>query len=165
MAIILLLFAALSAAWAQEPHRCAACHAESVADFKTHKHAASNMDCGICHGPSEKHRTSVGNVPPDQVAAPSEVSKLCGNCHLAEKQQYESSAHGRVYTSGKKVRTANCNTCHGHHALRPWAAQVENCQRCHTTLPASCKEKPTSVNARVSCMSCHARHTLTVAGR
>ena len=164
MALIFLLLTAL-AAFAQEPHRCAACHIESVADFKTHTHASSGIDCGICHGPSEKHRTSVGNVPPDQVAAPADVSKLCGNCHLAEKQQYENSAHGRVYTNGKKVRTANCNTCHGHHALRPWAAQSANCQRCHTTLPASCKEKPLSVNSRVACMSCHARHTLAVSGR
>lgn len=163
MALIFLWLTGL-VAFGQEPHRCAACHEETVADFKSHKHANSGMDCGICHGPSEKHRTSVGNVPPDQVAAPSEVSKLCGNCHLAEKQQYESSAHGRVYTNGKQVKTANCNTCHGNHALRPWAAMVENCQRCHTTLPASCKAKPLSVNARVSCMSCHARHTLAVSG-
>ena len=164
MALIFLLITAL-VTFAQEPHRCAACHIETVADFKTHKHATSGIDCGICHGPSEKHRTSVGNVPPDHVAAPAEVSKLCGNCHPAEKQQYEGSAHGRVYTNGKKVRTANCNTCHGHHALRPWAAQSVNCQRCHTTLPASCKEKPLSVNSRVACMSCHARHTLAVSSR
>ena len=164
MALIFLLITALTA-FAQEPHRCAACHEESVNDFKTHKHATSGIDCGICHGPSEKHRASVGNVPPDQVAAPAEVSKLCGNCHLAEKRQYESSAHSRVYLSGKKVRTANCNTCHGHHALRPWAQQAAGCQRCHTTLPASCKEKPLSVNVRAACMSCHSRHTLAVSGR
>ena len=163
MALVLLLFAALSV-FAQE-HRCAACHAETVADFQSHKHAKNNMDCGICHGASEKHRTSVGNVPPDQVAAPSEVSKLCGNCHLAEKQLYEQSPHGRAYASEKKVKTANCNTCHGHHALRAWAKQVENCQRCHTTLPTSCKAQPTSVNTRVACMSCHARHTLAVSSR
>ena len=165
MALVVVLLAALSAAWAQEAHRCAACHASTVADFQTHRHAAAKLDCGICHGPSEKHLTSVGNVPPDQVAAPSEVSKLCGNCHLAEKQQYESSAHGRVYVNGKKMRTANCNTCHGHHALRPWAGMVESCQRCHTALPASCKATPASVNTRVSCMSCHARHTLAVSRR
>jgi hypothetical protein len=159
MALVLLLLAALTA-FAQE-HRCAACHQDAVTDFQSHKHAKSNMDCGICHGPSEKHRTSVGNVPPDRVAAPDEIAKLCGNCHLAEKQQYESSPHN----GHKKVKTANCNTCHGHHALRPWAAQVENCQRCHTALPASCKAKPISVNTRVACMSCHARHTLAVSSR
>jgi len=159
--VLVLLAAAM--AFAQEPHRCAACHSEPVADFQTHKHATSaKLDCGVCHGPSEKHRTSVGNVPPDRVAAPNEVSKLCGNCHIMEKQQYEASAHGAFYTSGKKGRTANCNTCHGQHALRPWAGQVANCQRCHTTLPAACNEKPLSVNTRVSCMSCHARHTLAV---
>lgn len=152
-------------AWAEEPHRCAACHSDAVTDFKTHRHAASGLDCGVCHGPSEKHLTSVGNVPPDRVAAPAEVSKLCGNCHLAEKQQYEQSPHGRVYFNGKKVRTANCNTCHGHHALRPWTSMVANCQRCHTTLPESCRKPPISVNARVSCMSCHARHTLAVSSQ
>lgn len=161
MALILLLFAAL-VGLAQE-HRCAACHAEQVADLQSHQHSkVARIDCGICHGPSEKHRTSVGNVPPDNVAAPAEVAKLCGNCHLAERQQFEASAHGQVYKSGKKVKTANCNTCHGHHALKPWAAQVQNCQRCHETLPAACRKPPVSVNARVACMSCHARHTLAV---
>ncbi len=164
MALILLVLAAL-AAFPQE-HRCAACHAEQVTDFQSHKHAKSaGMDCGICHGASDKHRTSVGNVPPDNVAAPAEVSKLCGNCHLGERQQYESSAHGAVYKTGKKVKTANCTTCHGHHALRPWAAQVATCNRCHESLPAACKATPVSVNARVACMSCHARHTLAVSSR
>ena len=36
-------------------------------------------------------------------------AKLCGNCHLAEKQQYESSPHA----GAKKAKTPNCNTCHG----------------------------------------------------
>jgi len=165
MALILLLISALAALAQDQPHRCAACHTDAVSDFQSHRHAKSNMDCGICHGASDKHRNSVGNVAPDQVAAPSEVSKLCGNCHLAEKQQYEASAHGRVYTSDRKVKTANCNTCHGHHSLRPWAAQVENCQRCHTTLPASCKRTPASLNTRVACMSCHARHSLIVSSQ
>lgn len=161
MAVMLWLLAMLPAL-AQEQHRCAACHAETVADFKSHKHASSNMDCGICHGPSEKHRTSVGNVPPDRVAAPDEVPKLCGNCHLTERQQYESSAHGRPPSAGSKLKAANCLTCHGTHAMRPWTAQAATCQRCHTTLPDPCKKTPVSVNARVSCMSCHARHTLRV---
>jgi len=159
MALVLFLFTALFA-FAQEQHRCAACHVDVVSDFKTHEHAKRGMDCAICHGASEKHRTSVGNVPPDNVAAPNTVSKLCGACHSLETQQYESSAHFRVYTSGKKVKTANCTSCHGNHAVRPIAAQAANCQRCHTTTPPACKKTPVSGIARVSCMGCHARHTL-----
>ena len=150
---------------AQDQNPCAACHQEQTADFQTHKHASRGLQCGVCHGPSEKHRGSVGNVPPDRVAAPEEVAALCGNCHAQERKHFESSGHGRVYTEKKNVRTANCSTCHGHHALRAWTAQTAQCAKCHTSIPDACKGTPANAQARVACMGCHAAHTLMVSGR
>ena len=55
MALILFFFTALFA-FAQEPHRCAACHVDVVSDFKTHEHSKRGMDCAICHGASESRQ-------------------------------------------------------------------------------------------------------------
>jgi formate-dependent nitrite reductase cytochrome c552 subunit len=158
VALILILLAAISLAAQESP--CAACHGEPVEDLQTHKHASNGVQCATCHGPSEKHRLSIGGAPPDRVAAPNEVAALCGTCHAKERNDFDASAHGKVYAGGKQVRSANCNTCHGHHSLRPWSAMAETCARCHAQLPASCKEPPKSAVAKVACMNCHARHSL-----
>ncbi|MBM3785843.1 MAG: hypothetical protein FJW30_15885 [Acidobacteria bacterium] len=154
------------AAQAQEQKPCAPCHNEQIADFATHKHSKT-FECALCHGASEKHRASTGTVPPDKIAAPEEVPALCGNCHITERRQYMASKHFAAYIATPKVRTANCNTCHGHHAVRPFQAMVNTCNRCHVTTPAACKGKPVSEQAasRVPCMGCHSRHELRVVDR
>jgi hypothetical protein len=158
VALVLLFVFALAIGAQDNP--CAACHGEPVDDFKTHKHATAGLNCTSCHGSSEKHRAATGSAPPDRVAAPNEVAGLCGQCHGSQRKEYETSAHAKVYASGRNVRTANCNTCHGHHALRSFAAMANACGRCHGELPAACKQPPKSTAVKVSCMNCHAKHTL-----
>ncbi|MBM3764377.1 MAG: hypothetical protein FJW32_03210 [Acidobacteria bacterium] len=156
----------VAAAFAQTPAKnqnCAPCHNDQIADFATHKHS-KQFECGICHGPSEKHRASTGTVPPDRIAGPDKVAALCGNCHAQEQQHFERSKHNKAY-SKENVRTANCVNCHGQHANRPMAAVERNCVRCHQTTPDKCKGQPVAPLARVSCMGCHARHTLVVHGQ
>jgi hypothetical protein len=119
---------------AQKTHEfCAPCHSEQVADFQTHPHFQKGLSCDACHGPSVKHRTSTGAVPPDRVAAPDEVPALCGGCHAAEAKEFLDSKHGKLVMARSKVKAANCTTCHGVHNLR---------------MP------------QASCMSCHNKHTL-----
>lgn len=160
----LLLLSGVGAA--QQQHSCAPCHTEQLADFKTHRHSSkAGMDCGACHGPSEKHRKSNGESAPDRVAAPDEVARLCGNCHLNEKTQYEQTRHSAALIA-RTAKAPNCNTCHGHHAQKEWAATEAGCKTCHTSTPSLCKEKPLAgLPTKVSCMNCHGRHTLVVAGR
>lgn len=150
----------------QEPQQqsCAPCHNEQIADFQSHKHSQKGLQCSVCHGTSQKHRESTGNVPPDRVAAPDEVAALCGTCHQQEKTEFLQSKHQAAMVS-RKARSANCNTCHGHHALRAWKATEAGCNRCHTELPAACKRPAATSSAKVSCMNCHARHTLVTAAR
>jgi hypothetical protein len=113
------------------PEFCAPCHSEQVADFQNHAHFKKGLSCDACHGPSVKHRTSTGAVPPDRVAAPDEVPALCGGCHSAELKEFLESKHGQLVMARSKVKAANCTTCHGVHSLR----------------------KP-------QCLSCHGKHTL-----
>ena len=130
---------------------CAPCHNEQIADVAAHKHGAKSVTCVVCHGASEKHRTATGAVPPDKVAAPDEVPALCGTCHAIEKKAYLTSKHSKLVLERSKVKSANCATCHGVHAIQKPEAR---CARCHAALPASCKPGAT-------CTSCHVRHTMS----
>ena len=132
---------------------CAPCHAEQLGDFETHPHAAKGLSCDACHGTSVKHRTTTGGAPPDRVAAPDEVPALCGTCHPAEKKDYLTTKHATLVMSRAAAKSANCATCHGVHALRTAKETQQQCLKCHTTLPASCKPES-------SCVSCHVPHTM-----
>lgn len=164
MGLVVLLLAASMAAFGQD--KCAPCHNEQIEDFKTHKHVTvAGQQCGVCHGPSDKHRESTGAVPPDRVASGPQTPALCGNCHLREKQQFERSVHGALLAgNNREVKAPNCTSCHGNHAMVSWKAVETGCAKCHTKLPASCTQKP-RVQSRISCMGCHAWHTLQAAAQ
>lgn len=162
----LLLLPALGSFRSAAQQDCAPCHNEQIADFSKHRHnSRAGLQCGVCHGPSEKHRKSNGEAPPERVAAPDEVAGMCGNCHQLEKNQYVQSKHHAAVVQ-RTAKSANCSTCHGHHDMKEWTATQAGCARCHTTTPAACKQPPLSAGAaKVTCMNCHARHTLAVASR
>jgi len=131
---------------------CKACHLEQVTDWETHRHAAKQVACDACHGASTRHRTSVGNVPPDRIAGPAEQARLCGACHAKPAQEYSGTRHGALVLASSRTRAAACTTCHGTHTLRTVAAMEKQCARCHASLPAPCK--PTG------CATCHKPHQL-----
>ena len=154
MKYLLLLLCSLPLG-AQKTHEyCAPCHAEQVADLQTHPHFAKGLSCDACHGQSVKHRTSTGAASPDRVAAPDEVPALCGTCHPAQKKAYLTTKHAALVMERTQVKSANCATCHGVHSLRTAKQTQQQCLKCHTMLPASCKPEAT-------CVSCHVPHTMT----
>jgi Cytochrome c3 len=161
-----VLLLAAAPVWSQKTHElCASCHTEQVEAFLTHPHAGKGLSCDNCHGKSEKHRLAAGAASPDRVAAPDEVPGLCGACHIEQRKQYEQSKHGRLVLAQSKTKAANCETCHGVHSQRDAAAVVKQCQKCHASLPESCKASPAVHTAKVECMSCHAKHTLLAGKR
>ena len=141
---------------------CTPCHDAQIADFKSHKHASIGVVCSVCHGESVKHRNSNGESAPDRVAAPNEVPALCGACHTGQLKDYTPSKHGALVLSLSKTRAANCNTCHGVHALKTAVQTMVQCNRCHASTPESCKQPP-KTSAKIACVGCHAKHTLVAA--
>lgn len=140
---------------------CAPCHTEQVDELKTHKHFAKSVGCEICHGTSQQHRNAVGATAPDKVAAPDEVPALCGACHVAQRKDYESSKHGKIVLARSKTKAANCATCHGVHGPRNAVAMLRQCDRCHASLPASCKREAATGSAKLICATCHDGHKLS----
>ena len=139
---------------------CSACHQTPVEDFQKHKHFASKLSCDACHGPSTAHRESQGDTAPDKVAGPTEQPAVCGACHTAQAKEYRASKHGQLVIARSEKRAATCTMCHGNHALRSFAGMEAQCMRCHSELPASCKQTPPTAAAKLSCVNCHGKHTL-----
>ncbi len=161
-----VLVAVVLPAAAQKQHDlCAACHKETVADFRAHPHfRKAAMECAACHGESTAHRTSQGHTEPDRVAKPHEIPELCGACHAGQgatpiAELYSRSLHGKLVLGQSKVRAAHCGTCHGVHRLRQGRSTEAQCRRCHSALPAACSAKPHRP-AAAACAGCHDPHTL-----
>ena len=163
----MLLLAAASCLYAQPLHElCGACHSEPATDFQDHPHFAGGVNCDSCHGESKAHREATGHKPPDRVAGPTEQPAVCGKCHEGISKQYTASKHGQLVMARAEKRAAACTTCHGTHVLRMPAAMEAQCNRCHTSLPASCKKPPPDGKAaKPVCVSCHSPHTLSAAAR
>ncbi|MBL8173567.1 MAG: cytochrome c3 family protein [Bryobacterales bacterium] len=157
MWLVLLLGLALQG---QETAKvCAACHTDPFEELQTHKHFAKSVFCDTCHGASEQHRNAVGATPPDKVAAPEHQPGLCGTCHPGQRKSYEASKHGVLVMAKSKTRAASCGTCHGVHSARTAAAMLRQCERCHASLPASCKKETAEVG-KLACAGCHEPHGL-----
>lgn len=159
----LLVAVLLLCSWAaaQEVGKlCVSCHIEHVDDLKSHKHAAKNISCEVCHGESKPHRNAVGATAPDRVAGPDEAPALCGTCHTSQLKAYTPSAHGKLVLSQSKTRAAQCTTCHGAHSPRNAVAMKRQCDRCHAELPAACKQPVTVAAGKLACAACHDPHTL-----
>jgi hypothetical protein len=161
MRACLVLLAAIPL-FAAEPLQelCRACHSEQVERFSAHPHFARGMSCDACHGPSAAHRKAAGGAAPDRISAPDETPALCGSCHPAARKEFTGSKHGLLVLARSRTRAANCTTCHGVHDLRTATQTEAQCAKCHAAPPARCLVPPARRSAAVSCVNCHAKHTL-----
>lgn len=144
---------------------CGACHTQAAEDFDKHPHSKGGVACDTCHGASQNHIDTAGNTAPDKVPGPTDQAALCGACHTAEGNGYETSKHAKAVLARSGPRAPACTTCHGTHVLRAPAAVEQQCKRCHAQLPAACSAVPPAQTAKVGCANCHDKHTMAVAAR
>ena len=152
--ILFLLFVIPAAA----QHPCAECHGPVFEVIKANPHPSKTLDCVSCHEDSETHISAKGASPPDKIAAPHEVSALCGKCHSFEEKEYKASKHGKLVLALAEQKAPQCGSCHGHHGVKPMAEVEKECGSCHAKLPDACKQKP-AATAKTACTGCHAKHT------
>jgi hypothetical protein len=76
-------------------------------------------DCATCHG-------THGAVPPGVT----DVSKVCGQCHIKTREFFNESPHKRAMDQRK---ISECSSCHGNHAVVMPGRELFNdtCSACH----------------------------------
>jgi cytochrome b subunit of formate dehydrogenase len=163
IAAALILLGGVQAARAQNADlsnkTCLSCHGQAgfstkLADGQTRSlfvaadHFANSVhgkfQCTSCH-------TDITAIPHTNPALPAaawrkEAPKICGTCHTAELNDYQSSVHGKAVTGGKNVYAAVCTDCHTTHAVAPASASATRiaitkaCGTCHADASASYEE-------------------------
>jgi len=106
-----------------------------VEEWRDSWHAKNNVSCDDCHGGapedasmSMSHQRGFKGAPKDKA-----IPEFCGTCHIAIKENYLQSGHGRTF-----MRTGegpSCITCHGSHNIQQASMDIINeqlCSRCHT---------------------------------
>jgi hypothetical protein len=161
---VVMLFLAPAAITAQPAHEtCAPCHSTQAEEWESHIHRDKGVSCDSCHGKSAEHAGAAGAISPEIVAGPAEQPKVCGACHTAQAKEFIESKHGQLIQARSREKQApHCTMCHDNHALRTWTGTLQQCNRCHSQLPASCRREPPVKTARVACANCHGKHTLIV---
>lgn len=124
------------------PVRCADCHREIAASYKTDVHAvAQNMTCADCH---QNIHTLLKPAKPRKIV----VNDECVRCHAPE--DYALPGHGKAVSAGN-ADSATCTDCHNLHSITSYGTASE-------------KEKAVLREAYTQkCKSCHADNT--IAGR
>jgi len=120
---------------------CFVCHANYQAEPLASGHAAANIGCVACHGPSYAHRNDENNTtPPDIMYPPDSIDPACHKCHaprllVEDKSGGLAPAFRRGYPGrwpgltplrqqGQRcpnktdARRIVCTDCHGEHRLK-----------------------------------------------
>jgi len=127
-----------------ESSACIQCHTSESMDQEVIRlveqwrgswHAQNNVSCHDCHGGapddasmSMSHQRGFKGTPKD-----TEVPEFCGTCHIAIKENYLKSGHGKTFL--ETGEGPSCLTCHGSHDIRQASMDIINeqlCSQCHT---------------------------------
>ena len=104
---------------------CFVCHANYREESLASEHAAKNVGCVDCHGPSYAHRNHENNTtPPDRMYPADKIDQACRKCHTTHDVPPEKVIarwqSGRRKAGPDKTNTEAtvCTDCHGDHRLR-----------------------------------------------
>ena len=90
---------------------CYVCHANFEGEKIAATHAAKELGCAACHGPSLAHRSDEDNVTtPDVMWLRGEVDAACLQCHKRHKAEKK-----RKDGKGTPPKDSVCTDCHGTH--------------------------------------------------
>lgn len=121
---------------------CAGCHEETGKKHAFHPRllakeipAGEDTSCTGCHGTHDVKAVK----SPAFAFANGPQPQACGKCHEKEREQFDTSAHGRAFAT-KQPNAPDCLTCHkqdvvavkgGKATLVQKLAQTQQCESCH----------------------------------
>lgn len=114
----------LSAQTGADNSRCHVCHLNFAMEDLSVKHAAANVNCEQCHGPSNAHCADEDNItPPDRMFPQDGINDDCQDCH---RETLPMTAQHKAVLARKLKKV--CTDCHGEHRLshrtRRWNRQT-----------------------------------------
>lgn len=145
--------------------KCAQCHDDVVAAFKSNPHRALNAYCTDCHGSAEKHMEEGGlNTITTFKGSAVESNKQCLKCHKTSTARYMVGPHGKSSMA--------CTQCHSIHSVKSAKSvrshekkllktdSVALCKSCHGDVYAQFQlnERHRLKEGILECTSCHNVH-------
>lgn len=159
-------------AYTQSVHKsleCVDCHEKFDPDAVPHRSPMVAVDCSSCHDDTGKKHAFHPRLAATEVPAGKDTScsachgthtiaavksaafpfadgaqlQACGKCHVAERDHFIASAHGRALST-KEQNAPDCLTCHrepvvpaagAKSALAQKLAQTKQCESCHVGKP------------------------------
>ncbi len=121
---------------------CAACHLETVKNYKYTAHAKieiageherfSGQSCEACHGPGSLHVEAEGRGG-KFIINPGKNPQACFQCHLEMQASFQLPHHHPV--SDGKMSCSDCHDPHGANIFQPKGVMVtkvnDTCAHCH----------------------------------
>jgi len=106
-----------------------------VQDWNASWHAQNNVSCHNCHGGAPEDASMSMSHQRGFRGAPQtlEIPEFCGTCHIAIKDNYLQSGHGKTFLATGDG--PSCVTCHGSHNIQRASMDIINeqlCSQCHT---------------------------------
>jgi hypothetical protein len=168
---LIVLFAFILAANAQEADRCALCHEQQTQDWRESPHARTMNDgfmnvwtqqgkkreCLVCHASQPDSHEGVsceschGAMKEDHPDKSKMVlpvtSEVCQNCHTVTYGEWRVSLHGQ-----KNIRCFDCHKMHGMKLRKD--KPDEMCGTCHTERLKDFSHATHSIEG-LHCLSCH----------
>lgn len=135
----MLLAPSSSFSQVQEENVCITCHqdldeelAQPVALWKTSIHSKNGISCESCHGGDARNEEMSMEPEAGFIGSPEEeeIPELCGQCHVAVKDNYQQSPHGAALGEGAPT----CVTCHTTHEQKRATLDLiseDLCGSCH----------------------------------
>ena len=159
---------------AEDQSACVTCHNVStpviVAQWKESRHAASGVECKMCHL-SEEGAPGAKKHFDGSFIIPAISPKVCGKCHSDKEKQFTASHHASgakfigsldnilgEMVEGGPAANLGCKQCHGS-TIRI----AEDGSLDAETWPNSGIGRVNPDGSNGACSACHSRHTFSVA--
>jgi len=150
------------------PETCSNCHGEAFDEYMNSIHGqallAGVTDAPVCTDCHSEHSIKARTDPSSNIFTSVISQTTCSQCHESEKLNskyglqsnvvatYNDSYHGLANRGGSVV-TANCASCHGHHAVLP--SSDPNSMVHKDNLPATCGKCHPGVTSQVTMGAVH----------